>query len=87
MLHVLHDGREVITLHGTRMVNLTAAGGNPIQAMDLGLSLQARSLAHIATGEAHWRGAAAVPREIELRLAESLVDLLSRPPTARGKLS
>jgi adenosylhomocysteinase len=33
------------------MVNLVAGLGNPIEAMDLGLTLQARSLAAIATGQ------------------------------------
>ena len=32
-----------IVLADTKMINLTAAKGNPIQAMDLGLTLQARS--------------------------------------------
>lgn len=76
VLHRLHDGREVVVLHTTRMVNLTAAGGNPIQAMDLGLALQARSLAAIATGEAAFTGAEPVPAAIDRMLAEGLVRLL-----------
>ena len=77
VLHRLADGRSVVTLHGTRMVNLTAAGGNPVQAMDLGLSLQLLSLAHIARGDAGWRGARPVPEAVDLQLATSLVQLLS----------
>ncbi|WP_375388587.1 adenosylhomocysteinase [uncultured Amnibacterium sp.] len=77
VLHRLADGREVVVLHDTNMLNLTAAGGNPIQAMDLGLSLQAQSLAVIARGEADWRGARAVPDAVDRHLASELVALLS----------
>ena len=78
MLHRLTDGREIIILHGTRMINLTAAGGNPIQAMDLGLSLQARSLAAIARREVPWTGAGPVPEAIDRSLVEALVALLGK---------
>ncbi|GAA1953764.1 adenosylhomocysteinase [Agromyces allii] len=78
VLHRLADSREIITLHSTRMINLTAAGGNPIQAMDLGLSLQARSLAAIARKDAGWTGAGPVPANIDRELAEALVALLSK---------
>lgn len=76
VLYRLHDGREVVVLHSTRMINLTAAGGNPIQAMDLGLALQARSLAAIAAGEAAFTSAEPVPASIDRVLAEGLVRLL-----------
>jgi len=49
-VHHLRDGRQVVILDRTRMINLTAALGNPIEAMDLGLTLQVRSLAELATG-------------------------------------
>jgi adenosylhomocysteinase len=78
VVHHLHDGRSVVVLHRTRMINLTAALGNPVQAMDLGLALQARSLAAIATGEASWSGIEPVPAEIDRVLATDLVDLLTR---------
>lgn len=77
LLHRLTDGREVVVLHSTHMINLTAAGGNPIQAMDLGLALQARSLAAIAGGDVA-DGVDAVPSRIDRVLAEGLVRLLSR---------
>ncbi|WP_025155424.1 adenosylhomocysteinase [Leifsonia aquatica] len=77
VLHRLHDGREIVVLHTTRMINLTAAGGNPIQAMDLGLALQARSLAAIAAGETAFTGAEPVPDAVDRVLAESLVRLLA----------
>lgn len=72
----LADGREVVVLHDSQMINLTAANGNPIQAMDLGLSLQARSLAAIAKDEVLTSGAQAVPEDIDRVLAASLVSLL-----------
>ena len=82
-LYRLPDGREVVVLHETRMINLTAAGGNPVQAMDLGLSLQARSLADLLRGRATWRGAAAVPNDTDEDLARDLVALL----TAKNRLA
>lgn len=70
--HVLADGREVVVLDRGRMLNLTAANGNSIQAMDLGLTLQVRSLAAVAAG-----GLAAevqpVPAPVEHRIATDLV--------------
>ncbi|RMI12520.1 adenosylhomocysteinase [Cellulomonas triticagri] len=78
VVHRLADGREVVVLAGTRMINLTAAGGNPVQAMDLGLSLQARSLAAIARGEVPWTGAGPVPEQVDRQLAEALVELLGQ---------
>jgi len=77
VLHRFADGREVVVLHDSHMINLTAALGNPIQAMDLGLALQARSLASIATGGTTTPGAQAVPESIDRVLAEGLVRLLS----------
>lgn len=70
--HVLADGREIVVLDQGRMLNLTAANGNSIQAMDLGLTLQVRSLAAVAAG-----GLAAevqpVPAPVEHRIATDLV--------------
>lgn len=47
----LDDGRSVFVIAGGRIVNLAAEGarGNPIEAMDLGFTLQARSLEILAT--------------------------------------
>jgi len=74
--HVLKDGRQLVLLDHGRMINLTAASGNPIQAMDLGLTLQARSLAAVCAG-----GLAPevqpVPATVEHRIATDLVELLS----------
>ncbi len=79
VLHRLQDGREIVVLHDMHMLNLTAASGNPIQAMDLGFSLQARSLAAIADGELG-PGVAAVPESVDRVLATSLVRVLSERP-------
>lgn len=75
IVYRMTDGREVVVLHGTKMINLVAASGNPIQAMDLGLSLQASSLAAIAQGEADFAGPNAVPSTVDRNLAAQLVDL------------
>lgn len=77
VLYEMADGRVVVVLHGTKMINLVAAGGNPIQAMDLGLSLQARSLAAIALGTADFAGPHGVPADIDRELATALVALWS----------
>jgi adenosylhomocysteinase len=75
--HRLHDGREITVLSDTKMINLTAAGGNPIEAMDLGLTLQVRSLAAVA-GTHLPNGAQPIPADIERDIAADLVRLLSR---------
>jgi adenosylhomocysteinase len=82
-VHLLDDGREIIVLADTKMINLTAAKGNPIQAMDLGLTLQARSLAALTdpTAQQLTPGTQPVPAAIDLQVASDLVELLSAEPT------
>ncbi|MEU6487833.1 adenosylhomocysteinase [Streptomyces sp. NPDC046887] len=75
-VHRLHDGRELTVLAGTRMINLTAAKGNPIQAMDLGLTLQARSLAAVATLPLA-PGAQPLPAEADREIAADLLTHLT----------
>ena len=75
IVHTLPSGREVVLLHGSKMINLVAALGNPIQAMDLGLTLQAASLAAIADGHAEFTGPHPVPESIDRRIAADLVEL------------
>jgi adenosylhomocysteinase len=70
--HVLAGGREVVVLDRGRMLNLTAANGNSIQAMDLGLTLQVRSLAAVAAGGLA-TGVQPVPGPVERRIATDLV--------------
>ena len=73
----LPSGKIVTVLAGTRMINLVAAGGNPIEAMDLGLTLQARSLAAISHGTANVPGVQAVPADIDRRIASDFADTIS----------
>ena len=54
------------------MLNLTAANGNSIQAMDLGLTLQVRSLAAVCAGGLA-PGVQPVPAPVERRIATDLV--------------
>lgn len=72
----LRNGREIVRLDRGRMINLTAAAGNPIQAMDLGLTLQARSL-HAVVAAGLRPEVQAVPADVESRVAGDLVALLS----------
>jgi adenosylhomocysteinase len=67
--YVQPDGRRITVLAKTRMINLVSAGGNPIEAMDLGLTLQARSLVLVATGAAA-PGVQAVPQDLDREIAE-----------------
>lgn len=69
------DGRRITVLAQTRMINLVSAGGNPIEAMDLGLTLQARSLALVATGAAA-PGVQGVPQELDREIAETFAATL-----------
>ncbi|MDO9396336.1 MAG: adenosylhomocysteinase [Herbiconiux sp.] len=71
------DGRRIVVLAATRMINLVAGGGNPIEAMDLGLTLQARSLAAIASGDFADPGVHPVPAGIDRRIATAFADRLA----------
>ncbi|MGW7428866.1 adenosylhomocysteinase [Streptomyces sp. NPDC054861] len=75
-VHRLRDGREITVLTGTRMINLTAAKGNPIQAMDLGLTLQARSLAAVATLPLT-PGVQPIPADVDHEIATDLLGHLT----------
>lgn len=75
-VHRLRDGREITVLAGSRMINLTAAKGNPIQAMDLGLTLQARSLAAVATLPLE-AGAQPLPPEVDREIAADFLTHLT----------
>jgi len=74
--YVFEDGREIVVLDHGRMLNLTAANGNSIQAMDLGLTLQARSLGAVCAGGLA-AGVQPVPADVEHRIATDLVGLLA----------
>lgn len=75
MLRLAHG--EVVIVNDLHMVNLSAARGNPIEAMDLGLALQLRSLAWLATHQGARPGPQQVPYEIDRWAAQSMVDMLT----------
>jgi adenosylhomocysteinase len=62
------------------MIKLVAGLGNPIEAMDLGLTLQARSLAAIAAGHPS-AGVQPVPDDID----QSIAAAFWRSRTARRR--
>jgi adenosylhomocysteinase len=78
-LFTLADGRRITLLAQGNMLNLAGGGGNPIETMDLGFALQARSLAYLAT---HYKnlppGPQSVPHEINVTIARWMVENLSR---------
>lgn len=75
----LPNGKQVTLLAGGEMLNLAGGGGNPVETMDLGLALQAQSLRYIAE---HHKDLShepqPVPREINIDVARTMVELLSR---------
>jgi adenosylhomocysteinase len=71
------DGRRIVVLASTRMINLVAGGGNPIEAMDLGLTLQARSLAAIALRGFVEPGVHPVPEQIDRHVATAFANQLA----------
>jgi adenosylhomocysteinase len=72
------SGRSIYLLARGEMINLAASGGNPIETMDLGLALQARSLARIATrGDELSPGPLPVPDDINREVARQMLAALS----------
>jgi adenosylhomocysteinase len=68
------DGRHVLLVADGECVNVTAAEGNPIEAMDCSLALQALALAHLARTEERHRerlsaGVHALPAALDERVA------------------
>ena len=78
-LFTLADGRRIILLAQGEMLNLAGGGGNPVETMDIGFSLQALSLAYLVE---HHRslpaGPQPVPGEINATIARWMVEALSR---------
>lgn len=73
----LENGRSVTLLCGGRMFNLggVEAKGNPIEVMDMGFALQARSLEAVAAGGAGLvPGPQPTPRTIDEALARAMVE-------------
>lgn len=74
--HELPNGRSVFSLAEGKIVNLAAQGGigNPIEAMDLGLTLQARSLAALVDPGFDLKpGPQAVPDVVNTRTATAML--------------
>ena len=80
-VYTLEDGRQITLLARGEMLNLAGGGGNPVETMDIGFSLQARSLAYLAE---HYRelapGPQPVPAAINAEIARGMVEVLSRRP-------
>jgi adenosylhomocysteinase len=78
----LSSGKTIYLLARGEMLNLAAGGGNPVEVMDLGLSLQAASLARIARDPSTLApGPQPVPAEINQAVARRML------ATLRGGLS
>ncbi len=85
----VRDGIERLDLPGEKrlylltrgeMLNLAGGGGNPIETMDLGLSLQALSLARVASGgEGLTVGPQPVPDDINRDVARRMLSALQTP--------
>jgi adenosylhomocysteinase len=75
----LPNGKHITLLAGGEMLNLAGGGGNPVETMDLGLALQAQSLRYIAERYKELpHEPQPVPREINVEVARSMVEVLSR---------
>ena len=82
-LLTLEDGRRITLLAQGEMLNLAGGGGNPIETMDLGLALQAQSLAYLAANYKNLPvGPQPVPGEINATIARWMVENLSRRGSA-----
>jgi adenosylhomocysteinase len=69
--YVLHAGRKVLVIGHGACLNTAAAEGNPIEVMDLSLSLQALAAECIATTARHWQpGVYSVTSQMETAVAE-----------------
>ena len=69
--YVMQDGRRINVVSSGNLVNLSAASGNPIEIMDLGLALQTESLRNIATDRSSLApGPQPVPEHLEKQVAE-----------------
>ncbi len=76
----LADGKRLSLLTGGEMVNLAGGGGNPAETMDMGLSLQARSLELVARQDPTLRpGPQPVPSEVNERVAKLMLRKLREP--------
>lgn len=73
------DGKRLTLLTRGEMLNLAGESGNPVETMDLGLTLQVLSLRRIALEhERLQKGPQAVPDDINREVAQGMVEFLSR---------
>jgi len=80
--HELPGGKTVFCIADGKIVNLAAHGGigNPIEAMDLGLTLQARSLATLLMPEHGIElGPKPVPSAVNARVAKAMLGSMGQP--------
>lgn len=76
----LADGKRLSLLTSGEMVNLAGGGGNPAETMDMGLSLQARSLELVARRDPTLRpGPQPVPSEVNAWTAKLMLRTLQEP--------
>ncbi len=81
--HDLPNGKSVFSIADGKIVNLAADGGigNPIEAMDLGLTLQARSLAVLIDPTLDLQpGPQAVPDAVNARVAAAVLRSMGQQP-------
>jgi adenosylhomocysteinase len=82
-LFTFADGRRITLLAQGEMLNLAGGGGNPIETMDIGFSLQALSLAYVVQHHATLPpGPQPVPAEINAQIASWMVEVLSQRSTS-----
>ncbi|MGI9647925.1 MAG: adenosylhomocysteinase [Acidimicrobiia bacterium] len=85
--HKLSDERSVFVLAGGQMVNLAVPGsmGNSIESMDLGFTLQARSMAALIDPSFQLdNGPQPVPAEINNRIATAILENMGQLTAAAG---
>ncbi|WP_145950097.1 adenosylhomocysteinase [Paenibacillus sp. Y412MC10] len=74
------DGRKLNLLTRGEMVNLAGSNGNPIETMDLGLSLQVSSLLYLLQHHSKMTtGPQPVPHEVNLEVSSNMLRELSLP--------
>jgi adenosylhomocysteinase len=71
------DGRTVALLAGGEMLNLAAGRGNPVETMDMGLSVQARSFELLVKGGMLVPGPQPVPESINDLVAKEMLRTFS----------
>ncbi|MET3291192.1 UNVERIFIED_CONTAM: adenosylhomocysteinase [Brevibacillus sp. OAP136] len=77
---IMQDGRRIMLLTKGEMLNLAQAGGggNPLETMDLGFSLQALSVLYLVNHHARMStGPQPVPHEVNVEVASTMLKLLS----------